>query len=169
MWMKYLGQNGIYVGKVIQPLNVVEYQHDFPEYNAVAGDKQIVRYKVLRSMLYRKIGQGLANDLLYESPNYSILSNDLFIEERVPFGVIDEYPLEWSLYFSGFADKFRGKDMWAIRKRLLNGELLKRKKLLGLMKRVPSLPRKELEVLDMYGSYGFQPHAEEGRIRKIKY
>ena len=168
--MRYLGQKGIYVGKVIQPLDVVEYRHDFPEGNVRAGDKQIVRYKVLRSILYRKFfDANFVDDLLYESPYYPVLDNSLFLQDDISFGVIDEYSLGSSLYFSNFPDKFRGKDMWAIRKRLLNGELLKRKKLLGLMKRVPSLPREELEVLDMYGSYGFQPHAEEGRIRKIKY
>ncbi len=176
--MEGLKDKNIKVGNVYQALTTVRYQEDFKEKNVKEGDTQVLVYRYLRSMLYyRNKDMTFADDLLYDSPYYSVLTPDGFYRNNqsgmTDIVVGEEMSLTTILMLSGMSNPRSRTDLWKIQKTLLNGKLEKRKEAKKNSLFLPNylwMPEKMLKQLDYYGKT-FVPHSEElkrERIAKLK-
>lgn len=121
-------RDNIYVGRVISTSNLYEL-----------GDNKIEPggYRDLRTMIFVKDPYGFASDLLYNSPNYPILSmtdnekvlchhnslNELAIDNQ--FYIYDTCSLSELLKYFGYGEELSYDDIKEIRKKFFNGRFAK--------------------------------------------
>lgn len=121
-------RDNIYVGRVISTSSIYELADNKIEPGG---------YRDLRTMLFVKDPYGFASDLLYNSPNYPILSmtdnekvlghhnslNDLAIDNQ--FYIYDTCSLSELLKYFGYGEELTYEDIKEIRKRFFNGKFAK--------------------------------------------
>ncbi len=121
-------RDNIYVGRVISTSYIYEL-----------ADKKIEpgSYEDLRTMIFVKDPYGFSSDLLYNSPNYPILSmtdnekvlghhnslNDLDIENQLY--IYDTCSLSELLKYFGYKEELTYDDIKEIRKKFFNGKFAK--------------------------------------------
>ena len=111
-----IDRNKIWIGQVIMPNGI--YVKD--------GSLNVESYSSLRSMLFTLNEENLANDLLYNSPNYPILniSNDSCCFNSV-IAVKDAYNLALLLEYFGYDNKLTYGDILRIKRKFFTGTFAK--------------------------------------------
>lgn len=120
-------RDNIYVGEVIRTSCV--YQRD------VIGDKKdkmdrldVYGWRSYRSILFTLTEDNLADDLLYDSPNYPILNisgdeNCMYFDDRITL-VKDAYNLSELLRYFGYNEELTYEDIIKIRKKFFSGNFV---------------------------------------------
>lgn len=118
-------RDNIYVGAVVRTDRVYRYEGEDDFFMTSPGQLDTGSYRPLRTMLFVPDKNNFANDLLYDSPNYTALNvTDDQISLAVNKETIllkDNYNLAELLKYFGYAEELGYKDIMEIRKRFFTG------------------------------------------------
>lgn len=118
-------RDDIYVGSVVRTDRVYRYEGEEPFFNTQPGELDTGAYREYRTMLFVPDQNRFANDLLYNSPNYTALNvTDDAIALATPAESIivkDSYNLAQLLQYFGYPENLTYEQVMEIRKRFFTG------------------------------------------------
>ena len=110
----------IWIGHVVIIDKVFRHEKECNTFFTQLGKLDVTAYTSLRSMLFRVNNEGLAQDLLYDSPNYPILNitNDEICLNLIKrsIAIREAFSLEELLKYFRYDEKLTLKDIIRIRK-----------------------------------------------------
>jgi hypothetical protein len=118
-------RDDIYVGSVVRTDRVYRYDGVEPFFNTQPGELDTGAYREYRTMLFVPDQNNFANDLLYNSPNYTALNvTDDAISLAINKETIilkDNYNLSELLKYFGYPEELGYEQVMEIRKRFFTG------------------------------------------------
>lgn len=122
-------RDDIYVGSVVKTDKIFRYEGEFDFFQTKPGQLDTGAYRHYRSMLFVPDENNFANDLLYNSPNYTALNvtNDAISLATPEDSIIlkDNYNLSELLKYFGYPEELTYQQIVEIRKRFFNGHFAK--------------------------------------------
>lgn len=172
-----VNRDQIYVGQVINNIDLSCYDKN-PCLNLKNGELVLFPYVMAtyRSMLFVPTKDGLAQDLLYDSPNYPIVDISRNIScQYSQFLIHDTYNLSHILKFYNYPEVLDERDIVKIRKRFFDGKFTRTKAGMFLphssfktMQNLSDLSWKEVISSNFtLKKNAFIPAIEEGKIKKL--
>lgn len=127
-------RDGVHIGGVIKTSTIYRYSND-SKYNKETDDHLgVVSFHDCRSMLFVLDENNLANDLLYNSPNYPVLNmsdDDMCLKLGDDAVVLKEaISLAPLLQYYGYPEELNYDDILKIRKRFFDGDFARENSIL---------------------------------------